>query len=275
MIFEKEALWSILKIITNNEIDNNILNKIINFVDIFENKYSRFIKNNFLYNLNKYWESIIDKDFLTLFNLSKTLYKLTDWYFDITIWNILTEYWYWKQYNTNNIIWFENIILNWNQINLNWTNIDFWALWKWYIIDNIYDFLINNYDDFIIDFGWDIKVWNIEKNIWLEDPIDEKKLIWLIKVQNLSFASSSWNKRKFWNNHHLINPKNKLSQNDKISIYLTHKSACIADWFSTALFVTPLEKSLKILKKIDWLEWLIISKNWEIYKSKWFNVELY
>ena len=55
---------------------------------------------------------------------------------------------------------------------------------------------------------------------------------------------------------------------DKIAIYLTHKLSSFSDIFSTALFVTPLKKSIQILNDTDWLEWMIISKNWEIFKTK-------
>jgi len=276
MIYKKEALWSILEINTNKEIDIEKIKEIYKIVDCFENKYSRFIKNNYLDKLNSAWTFYIDKEFKTLYNLCETLFKATQWYFDITIWPILEKLWYWfKNNKSDRKIWFENIKILWDEINLNWTNIEFWSVWKWYLIDKIYDLLKEKHDDLIINFGWDIKIWKYEKTIWLEDPYDIKKIIWSINIKEMAFCSSSWQKRKFWNSHHLINPKNKLPQNDKIAIYLTHKSACIADWFSTALFVTPIEKSLIILEKIEWLEWLIIAKNWEIYKTKGFNVTLF
>jgi hypothetical protein len=35
--------------------------------------------------------------------------------------------------------------------------------------------------------------------------------------------------------------------------------------------VTPLEKSIEILSSVKGLEWMIISKDWKIYKSQWFD----
>lgn len=276
MKFRKEALWSVLEIETKLDLWEKTIEQINNIIEDFENKYSRFIEDNFLDKLNKSWFSHVDEEFKTIFNLCETLYKATNWYYDITISPVLEKFWYWtKNGNLEKEIWFDKIKLDWNSINLNWTSIEFWSIWKWYIIDKIYDILKDDYTDLIINFGWDIKIWENEKIVWLEDPFNDKKIIWDIKISNSAFWSSSWQKRKFWDSHHLINPKNKHSQNDKIAIYVTHKYASFADSFSTALFVTPLEKSLIILENIDWLEWLIISKKWEIYKSKWFDVNLF
>lgn len=87
----------------------------------------------------------------------------------------------------------------------------------------------------------------------------------------MAIASSSGNKRKFSQGHHLMNPKKGESQGDKIAVYVTHKLGVFADIFSTALFVTPLKKSLEILEKTPWLEALIIWSDGKIFKSQGFN----
>jgi len=275
-ILKKEAFWSLLEIKTNSKISDEIIKEINIIVESFENKYSRFKKGNYLYNLNKSWKGIIDEEFSILFEFCKMLNEVSEWYFDITVASLLENLWYWiEKGSLNKEVWCKNIKIEGNDISLNNTTIEFWAIWKWYIIDRIYDILKDEYDDLIIDFWGDIMVWNIEKTIWLEDPYDSSKILWKIQLKNMSFASSSWQKRIFSGSHHLINPKDKKSQNDKIAIYLNHKQSIFADWFSTALFVTPIENALKILNNIPWLEWLIISKEGEIYKSSGFDVEMY
>lgn len=170
----------------------------------------------------------------------------------------------------------DNILIYEDSIELkNNVKIDFWAIWKWYIVDSVYNILIKKIDNFTIDFWWDIKVWKQNQLVWLEDPYDDKKIIWEIYISNISLCSSSGNKRKFNDNNHLINPFVWKSQNDKIAVFVTHKIATLADWFSTALFVSPIDSALKILESVYGLEWLIIWKNWEIYKSSWFNCKLY
>ena len=276
MKFSKDYFWSRLDIIINS---GNINEKIINncFIETgnFEKKYSRFMKWNYLYNLNKNKKSLIDQELLSIINLSKKVSELTNWSFDITILPLLENIGYWIiNEKLEEKIWYKNIEIYKEKIILNNNvSIDIWAIWKWYMVDKIFNLLDYHYKNFIINFGWDIRIKG-KKNILLEDPYNDKKNIWSIELENLSIASSAWNKRKtnLW--HHLINAKNKKPQNDKIAIYLTHKLSSFSDIFSTGLFVCPLEKSIYILNKINWLEWLIISKNWDIYKSKNFNFEL-
>lgn len=278
MLLEIKSLWSILKINTFDiDINPELIKKIKNKISSFESKYSRFLNDNFLHKLNESWKSNIDEEFKTLFRVSKMLNNLSKWYFDITVLPLLENLWYWieKQKQIESF-WMSNIEINENTITLkNNVKIEFWSLWKWYIVDYIYWLLRQEIQKFTIDFGWDIKVWNQKELVWLEDPMNNNKIIWEIILSNESLCSSNGQKRHFWKNHHLINPFLNSSQNDKISVYVKHKSATLADWFSTALFVTPLELSIEILEKTQWLEWMIITQNWEIFKSKWFDVKLY
>ncbi len=277
MKYSRNLFWSRLDItIISNEINENIIEKCFFETQSFENKYSRFIKWNYLYNLNKEKSSQIDWELFSIIELCNKVSKITKWYFDITILPILENIWYWiETEKMENSIWYENIVIeNWKILLHNNVSIDLWSVWKWYIVDKIFNILDKYYSEFIINFGWDIKVkW--KHKILLEDPYDEKKYIWEILLENNSISSSSPFKRKTNKWHHLINPKNSNSQDDKIAIFVLHKLSSFSDIFSTALFVTPLEESIKILWNINWLEWLIISKKWEIFKSKNFNCELF
>jgi len=276
MKYSKKLFWSKLIIkIKADIVDEDLINNCFLEAEKFEKKYSRFIKWNYLYNLNKNKNSQIDWEFLSIMKLCRRVSELTDWFFDITILPLLENrgYGIYKD-KVNENIWYKNIEIIRDKIILN-NNvfIDIGSVWKWYIVDKIYKILDSVYNNFVIDFWWDIRIkW--KQTIYLEDPYDEKKVIWKIGLENLSLASSSWNKRKTKLWHHLINPKDKNSQNDKIAIFLTHKLSSFSDIFSTALFVCPLLKSIEILNKIDWLEWFIISAKWEIFKSNGFNCEL-
>lgn len=240
--------------------------------DRFEQKYSRFIDGNFLSELNTKKISLVDNEFISLIKLALQVSEMTQWYFDITVLPILEN----KGYGISDTllsedIGYKNIILTNNSIKLkNNISIDIGALWKGYMVDKIYNVLFAHIDEFIINFGGDIRIkWT--EIIELEDPLNEKKNLGKIEINNMSIASSAGNKRIFSGWHHLINPKTWENQNDKQTLYVTHKLASFADIFSTALFVCPLELSLKILQKTKWLEGLIISADWKKYKSKWFS----
>jgi len=168
-------------------------------------------------------------------------------------------------------VWYKNIIISENTIRLyNNVSLDIGAAWKWYMVDKIYNILTSHFESFMINFGWDIRVKGSRK-IHLEDPNDASKSIGYVDIENISIASSAGNKRKFWNSHHLVNAKTKKSQNDKLSVYVTHKLSSFSDVFSTALFVTPLERAIKILEQTPGLEGLIIASDGKMYKSKWFK----
>ena len=273
MKFTKNLCGSKLEILIPLEWEfSDSVNKCFKFWELFENKYSRFIEWNHLSELNKKWGWEISSDLIGILKLCQEVSKKSDGYFDITVCSRLENLWYWiKTEEIQENIWYKNIIIDNNSLYLkNWINIDIWAIWKWYLVDVFYNILDKNIDNFTINFGWDIRVkWT--KNISLEDPMNLWKSLWTVELTNSSIASSSWNRRIFWESHHLINPKTKESQNDKIWVYVQHKLASFADIFSTALFVTPLDKSLEILASTPGLEALIISKNRKIYKSKWFQ----
>lgn len=276
MKYSRNLFWSRLDITINSEnLDNELVETCFLQAQNFENKYSRFIKWNYLYNLNKQKSSQIDWELFSILNLTNKVSEITSWYFDITIIPFLENIGYWiEDFFMSENIGYKNIEVKENIIYLkNDVSIDLWSVWKWYIIDKIFTILDKKYNNFIINFWGDIRVKGKHK-IYLEDPLDDKKIIWEIELQDCSIASSSPNKRKTTKGHHLINPFDKNSQNDKLAIFLTHKLSSFSDIFSTALFVTPLEKSIKILWSIKWLEWLIIDKSWNIYKSNNFNCKL-
>ncbi len=274
MKFTKKLCGSQLEILIHDEWEfSDLIQKSFEYGEYFEKKYSRFIENNFLDTLNKNkYTKDIDVDFYNIISLAQNISKISEWYFDITILPFLENKWYWK--SSEKIIeniWYKNIILEKNSLELkNNIFIDIWALWKWFIVDKIYHILDKWINNFTLNFWWDIRVkW--EKNILLEDPSNENKIIWSINLKNSSLASSSGLKRNFWEHHHLINAHSWNSQNDIIWVFVQHNSCVFADSFSTALFVSPIDVSINILKKMKWLEAMILLKNGKIHKTKWFN----
>lgn len=239
---------------------------------IFEQKYSRFIPWNYLDTLNTNKNSDIDAEFFSIINLCLKVSEMTQWYFDITLLPILENAWYGVAKDTlDENIWYKNIVLSDNKIELlNWVSIDLWSVGKGYMVDKIYKFLDKKYDNFVIDFGGDIRVKG-KHMIALEDPNDTSKIIWKIELENRSIASSSWNRRKFWKWHHLIDPKSGESVDDKQTIFLTHTLSSFSDIFSTALFVSPIDIAIKTLNTVPGLEGMIIGSDGKIHKTKDFR----
>lgn len=273
MKFTKDLCGSRLEILIHSEWEfSDLIQECFDITEQFEIKYSRFIEWNYLSKLNTNKQSIMDSELESILKLCLKVSDITNGYFDITIQPTLENAWYWISNNKlKENIWYKNIVIQNNKVILNnWVSLDLWSVWKWYIVDKIYNVLSKKIDRFSINFWWDIRISGKQK-IQLEDPLDDNKIIWSIELLNKSIASSSWKKRQFWWKHHLINATTKESQNDKIIVYVTHSLAIFADIFATALFVTPLKDSLNILSSIPWLEAMIINEGGQIYKSKWFE----
>lgn len=245
------------------------------FVESFENDYSRFIEGNILSAINTGIQSRIDPEISALIRMCIKISKLTQGYFDITLLPVLENAGYGIQKDQlKESCGYENIELIANNITLKkGIQIELGSCGKGYMLDFIYTKLKEFHTKFIINFWGDIRV-SWQHTIQLEDPLDTNKYIGIMELDNLSIASSSGNRRKIGEGHHLIDMKGKTSQDDKIAIYVTHKLWVFADSFATALFVTPLDLSLKILESVEWLEALIIGSDWKIFKTQGFTAEL-
>lgn len=246
-------------------------------VEEFEKKYSRFREDTFLYSLNKKKQIEADSEFLELLKISKEVSFNTENYFDITLLPILENNWYGIESKTQK----ENTGMSYIDIKESFVflkndiQIDLWGIGKWYIIDKIDRFLEEqDFEKYIINFWWDIKVKWLHC-IGLEDPFDHTRVIGEIWAKNESICASSGKKRSFRWQHHIIDPYNRKSPEDKIIVYTKHKKTVYADTYATALYASPLEKSLQFLEKLDGLEWLIIDKKGGIYKSDGFDCHLF
>jgi len=82
----KEALGSILEIIlTDENARQNDIDECFLRIENFENTYSRFKKDNYLWNLNHTGKAPLNEEIRTLVQLCKVVFKETQGYFDITL----------------------------------------------------------------------------------------------------------------------------------------------------------------------------------------------
>lgn len=274
--YTRECFGSFLNITIESEKNlDSVMSEAFSLLESFENEYSRFIQWNTLSKLNAEKTWILPDEIMQLIHLCKKVSSLTQWYYDITVLPVLENNGYWIETTVlEDTLGYESIICDGNTITLkNDVSIEFGSFGKLYAIDLLYNCLNQYSDDFTINFGGDIRIAG-KKTIHLEDPSDDTKNIWIIELKNASIASSGWNKRVINVWHHLINPKEKVSQNDKKAVYVTHKLWIMADIFATALFVCPLKLALGVLEKTPGLEALIIWADGKMYKSKWFNCNL-
>lgn len=271
---KKEALGSLLHIhIYDKNARQEDINECFLRIEQFENTYSRFKKNNYLWKLNHRWKAPANDEIISLLNLCKAVHISTQWYFDVTLLPLLENTGYGiEEWRLQEKIGSENIEITPSEIFLHdKVMIDLGALGKWYMLDICSEMLQRNgYKKYTLNFGWDIRICGNE-TIGLEDPLREGKLIGQIRLSDTSFAASSGNKRQFSWKHHIFDAKTKDAQNDKIAVFTTHALGTLADIYSTALFACPLEISLQVLEKTQWLEALIIWSDGKMYTSQGFN----
>lgn len=155
--------------------------------------------------------------------------------------------------------------------------IEFGGLGKGYALDNMVKICEKfKVGDFLINAGGDLYAKSKSNKgfeILLENPKDTSKSLGIIKVNKFALASSSSNRRRWKNVHHLIEPSTQTPANNMIATYVQSKNGIDADAYATALFVLGFEDAKIIASKLD-IEALLISKNNSIWKTKKFKCEL-
>lgn len=91
----------------------------------------------------------------------------------------------------------------------------------------------------------------------------------------MAIAASSGAKRRFGDGHHIINPKHPDSQGEIVAVYTMHRLALFADTFSTALFVSPIDITLKLMRETKGLSACIILRDGTIHKTADFTAQFY
>lgn len=245
-----------------------IQNKILYTLNDFELKYSRFRTDSLLYSLrNQVGKFKVGSEFVQILNIYKYFYDLTSGLFSPLCGSVLENLGYDKDYsfeirnNTNfetpsfdnaiKIIDLENIEL------LQKISFDFGALGKGFLIDKVYNLLINlNVNYFIINAGGDIRFYSNNSNdfinIALEHPLDNTLIIGNYCLKSTkAICSSSIIKRAWKSKNHIIDLNKKDSvQTDTISSFVVYDNACFADALAT-ICLLPNAQNFKINKNFE------------------------
>jgi len=297
----KFLMWTDIEIIINfsylitEKEEFKVLKDIEESFNIFytlEKEFSRFDENSDLYKLNKSKILEVSSKFIEILNLSKKIYKNTNWYFNPLI-NI-SDIWYDKSFekitlhltspNKREIeqnLELDKIQIIWNKIILQDNqNLDFWWIIKWYTVDLVKEFLEKSwYDDFIVNAGWDMYI-SKKSTIAIDSPEDNWDIFALLDLENISL-STSWIYKRKWkikeeNFHHILNPKRNINNNEIVSISLITEKCYLWDAYATACIAMWIEKSIKFLEKEN-INWVIIwndKKVYKIWKLEKYNFEI-
>jgi len=266
-IFERKLFGGIIKIIVFNSErfftkdlieeayqEGLRLQKIFNFYD----------KESELSRLNKKRKMKVSSELLEVITKALKMSKETNGGYDITLGeNFL------KRKNKEKIesldCSFRDVKINFDEIILENSKvlIDLGSIAKGYITDKIAEFLKSRgLEEFIIDARGDIIVSGTEKEIFIQNPRDEKENITSVKLKNQAIATSGdYNQfDEDFSKSHILN------QGENISISIIADNLEEADLFATALFVSNRNYLEHWFKRHKNLKGIAIDKNLQLKK---------
>lgn len=259
---------------------DEMLRKVTIRIEEFDKTYSRFRDDSLVHQISKQAGIYtFPDDFSELISLYKKMYELTDGLMTPLIGNVLEDAGYDKDYSfeqkeIESIKRWEDVIeiKNNTLIVSKPVTLDFGAIGKGYLIDLVGEVLEeNNIDSYCIDAGGDLLIKNMDMKVGFEHPEDPKQVIGVQYIQNGSICGSAGNRRKWGNNlHHIFNPKTLQPVSTIKAVWVSAKTALIADALTTALFFVEPEK----LKEFEF-EYLIINEDYSFKSSQDFPSELY
>ena len=223
--------------------------EIVAFLDDFDDQYSRFKKDNWLYQLNQRGENILDE------HTEKFIHQDLDKILKIS----------------KNIVSIKK-----------WFELEFGGLGKWYLIDWIFNFLQKNLPkniDFLINFGGDMACRGIWK-IALESPFVDGEAIGILEFSNSFLACSAGNKRKFGKSHHLINPHSGESAQEISAVFLetsstTKNAGMLTDSLATAFSVMSWDFALKKINNFPEISAVLVKNSGEFFRMSNSHMQLF
>lgn len=170
---------------------------------------------------------------------------------------------------------YRNLVIRNNSITLkNNAELDFGAIAKGYIANNVSDFLVKNgVKSAIINLGGNVTVIGENGgenfNIGIQKPFDEGNAA-LISCSDMSVVTSGIYQRYFEKDgkiyHHLLNTKTgKPAQNNLYSVTIISPSAITADALSTLCFLLGIEKGMELLEDFENTEAVFIDENNQLH----------
>lgn len=224
-----------------------LCNAIIDWLEEYESRYSRFRPNSWLSVLNRDGEFLNpDPQFVELLNLSLDFYKKTNGVFNIGVGEKLVNAGYDADYSftanereTVVPILPDILSVTDDKITFSAGKLDLGGIGKGYAIDALADYLKNehNLSYFLINGGGDMYATSDHDQpiqIVLGHPYDKTLGIGNLELQDAGFAASSPHMRS-WVDAKTGASKNHLLTTKQIATYVTSTSTTEADVWATTL----------------------------------------
>jgi thiamine biosynthesis lipoprotein len=281
-----EAIWTHWTI-SRKWNDQHIWEGLMDLLNLFQKKYSRFDQKSLTWqlNLNRSVQTS-DRMLIEMIQYGKKAQELTQGLFSLFVGSHLENLWYNSDYQfipnwskasiqgCDIVIWDNEISLIWNG------NLDLGWLGKWFVIDELKKIILDQWvTSFLINWGGDIYQQDEESLWWpitLQDPKNSDLYIWSLTTKQWWYASSWTSFRQRWKwLHHLINAVTWLPVQTEIIWAFTYHphSALAADLASTILFISPLEKIDYFASRLE-VEYLIVFEDYSSVRSSHYPINL-
>lgn len=286
-------MGTVMNISIYDKVDEKIFEDSFDIIRNIENKMSLNIADSEVNNLNnKGFNDFVEVSDQTLFVLEKSMEysKLSNGYFDVTI-GPLVELWgigsdRARIPNSNEIkdsiskIDYQNVEIDGNKVKLNKDNmvIDLGGIAKGYATDEVANFLKSKgVNRAIIDLGGNIyalgsKEKNIPWTVGIQDPFNEKRgnFVGVVKAIDKSVVTSGVYERYLEQDgkkyHHILDPFTGYPvDNDLMSVTIISDNSIDGDALSTAVFALGTQKGYELVKSLEGIEAIFITKDKDIY----------
>lgn len=213
-----------------------------------------------------------------IFQKSKTYYRLTQGYFDITIGSITKNLYHFGENEQipavkelqNAPLGIDGITLGKHYITLKENiTIDLGGIGKGYGVDRLSDYYLGKgIVNGKIALSGDIRCLD-ECIVKIQSPFVENETIVSLKskISNLSISTSGTYRRyiKSKNNHHLINPKSRTQGRAFVSVTVVSKANnTLCDAMATAISVMPIDIALEFVKSQNEFGYLLLPPEGEL-----------
>ena len=261
-----------------------LISPAFNLLQTIESSLSSFDKNSSIYKLNHDKSAKLDRYSYEALKLSFDYYKETDGYFDIAVGKITKDLYRFgldervasskslKKASTS----ISGLFFNQEEAIITDTiKIDLGGMGKGYGVDKLRAYLkANAVKHAVIALSGDIRCIG-ECPVAVNDPLREGAVLATFQMKN-SGVSTSGNYNRYVKDvahNHLINPKNKSSEKNFISVTLIAKlPSATLDAYATAVSVMPIKRAYAFLNAHQ-LAYIVLQSNKVLRVSK--NIQEY
>lgn len=258
--------------------------EIVNYARTFDQTYSRFIASSLVMKkLQNPGTYTVPRHLIEMLKLYFGLYDVTGGKMNPMIGNTLSDLGYDAEYRLspkNEVAQTPDLsqaleILSEDKIHVKMQGIiDLGALGKGFCVDRICDVLKNmNIQSYLVDGSGDVYYKHPTRSMYagLEHPNDPNKVIGKVTLWNKALCSSGTNRRKWGDNHHIIDGKTGKSTKGIISTWVLADNAAIADALATALFLI---KPKQLQSAYDF-QYVVLQDDFSLTYSQELDAEFY